>query len=99
MAQTLAWLKNGDTDEGTPRPSVRWSTRASVVLVLGSVLTQFLTGCASARGPRRVDDQVTPATWRWSRVAELQPGARIAVATTSAPLRPRIFVSANSSAV
>jgi uncharacterized protein YcfJ len=75
------------------------SIRPCVVLVLCSVLTLFLTGCASARGPRRVDDQVNPATGRWSRVAELQPGAQIVLATTSAPLRPRIFVSASSSSV
>jgi hypothetical protein len=61
------------------------------------VLAAFLTGCATAHGPRRVDDGVTAATW--SRVAELRPGAQVEVATMSVPLRPRTFVSANASAV
>jgi hypothetical protein len=69
-------------------------TRACGVLTLGSVL---LTGCATAHGPRRLDDHVTPAPW--SRVAQLSPGARIAVATTNASLRDRIFVSADASQV
>jgi hypothetical protein len=99
MAQTAASLMNGLTREGTHPPVPRCSTRACAVLVLGSVLTAFLTGCATAGGPRRVDDRVMPATWPWSRVGELEPGAQIAVATTSAPLRARIFVSADASEV
>lgn len=99
MAQTPASFMNGLTREGTARPVPRRSTRRCAVLVLGSVLTAFLTGCATARGPRRVDDRVMPATWPWSRVGELRPGAQIAVATTSAPLRARIFVSADASEV
>jgi hypothetical protein len=67
------------------------------IFIVASVLAAFLTGCASAHGPRRVDDGVTAA--RWSRVAELQPGAQVEVATMSGPLHPRTFVSANASEV
>ena len=69
--------------------------RASGVVV-AVALTASLTSCATAHGPRRLDD---PATWSWSRVAELRPGAEIAVATMSAPSRARTFVSANASEV
>jgi hypothetical protein len=69
------------------------------VYVLGSVLAVFLTGCATAHGPRRVDDGVMSAPWPWSRVGELPPGAQIELATSSAPSRARVFVSANGSEV
>src|SRR5262245_764238 len=82
----------------TRRLVSRCSTRKYAALVLASALA-FLTGCATAHGPRRVDDGVMPATWPWSRVDELPPGVQIEVATTSAPLRARIFVSANASEV
>lgn len=73
--------------------------RACAVLVLSSVLTTFLAGCATARGPRHLDDQVMPPTWPWSRVGELKPGAQITVAASITPLRTRIFVSADDTAV
>ena len=73
--------------------------RACAVLLLGCVLTPFLAGCATAHGPRRMDDPSMPPTWPWSRVGELRPGAQIRVATSSAPLRDRIFVSVDNARV
>jgi len=72
-------------------------SQSCAVLVFSSVLASCLTGCASAHGPRQVDDGATTAMW--SRVGELRPGAHIAVATTSAPSRPRVFVSVDASQV
>ena len=65
--------------------------------MLFCVLTASLTGCATARGPLRVEDDVT--MWPWSRVAELQSGAQITVATPSTPERVRVFVSADVTGV
>jgi len=87
MAQTTAWFMGGST------------TRACGVFVLSCVVTASLSGCATAHGPRRVDDRVMSPTWPWSRVGELRPGVGIAVSTTSAPLRARIFVSADAAEV
>jgi hypothetical protein len=70
-----------------------------VALGVASVLTLVLTGCATARGPLRVDDGVMPGTWPWSRVDELRPGAEISVSTARGPMRTRIFVSADDSSV
>jgi hypothetical protein len=73
--------------------------RACVVVALGLVLGVPLTGCATAHGPRRLDEGVTLDAWSWSRVGELRPGVEVAIAAGNAPLRPRIFVSANASEV
>jgi hypothetical protein len=69
------------------------STRSCAAFVMASLVT----GCATVHGPRSVDDGARPS--QWSRVSELQPGAQIEVATTSAQLRARIFVSADSLSV
>src|SRR5262245_30727082 len=87
MALTTAWFMSGST------------TRACGVFVLSCVVTASLSGCATAHGPRRVDDRVMSPTWPWSRVGELRPGVGIAVSTTRAPLRARIFVSADAAEV
>src|SRR5262245_30977203 len=67
------------------------------VLGLASAMAILLTGCATAHGPRQLDDYVSSSMW--SRVGELRPGSEIAVATTNTPLRVGIFVSANASGV
>src|SRR5262245_59158889 len=99
MALTPAWSIYGFNRNRTPRPTRICTTRACGVFILSCVATAFLTGCATAHGPRRVDDRVMSPTWPWSRVGELRPGVWIAVSTTSSPLRARIFVSANASEV
>jgi hypothetical protein len=71
--------------------------RHTLVFVLGCVLAACLTGCATAYGPRQVDDYATYAMW--SRVGELRPGSEIEVATTNTLLRDRIFVSADAADV
>jgi hypothetical protein len=73
--------------------------RACAVVALGIVLGVPLTGCATAHGPRRLNEHGTPGTASWSRVGELRPGAQVAIAASNAPLHPRIFVSANASEV
>ena len=69
----------------------------SASLMVVGVLTASLTGCATAHGPLLVDDDVTMSTW--SRVAELQSGAQITVATSSTPERVRVFVTADAAGV
>src|SRR5262245_34193009 len=66
-------------------------------LILVTVLATCLTGCATAQGPRRVDDYATFAMW--SRVGEVPTGSPITIAMTNTPVRARIFLSADAARV
>jgi hypothetical protein len=67
-------------------------------LVVASIIASAFAGCATAHGPRQIDEALayngSPAL-TWSRVSEIEPGAEIMVTTKNGGSGPRYFVSAD----
>ena len=77
---------------------MRWSS----VAAMAAVLACSLSGCATARGPRHLDEvdpRGTPPESDWSRVAQVVPGGEIAVTLKRAQAMSRYFVSSDASSL
>lgn len=76
--------------------------KSKTTVASAAVLIASLAGCATTRGPRRVDDVVRGGARPesdWSRVAQVVPGAELAVTRTRSQPATRYFVSANAATV
>src|SRR5206468_1794959 len=72
--------------------------KSSSAIVIGAVLITSL-GCATARGPRHVDDVAyagVPPESDWSRVAQVVPGGELVVTLKRSQPATRYFVAADA---
>jgi hypothetical protein len=71
---------------------------ATSVLVVAAIIASPFAGCATAHGPRQIDEALAYSgsqALTWSRVSEIEPGAEITVTTKNGGSGPRYFVLAD----
>jgi len=82
-----------------PHPRQGTRTKHSVIslVVAACLMASPLAGCATARGPRRIDVDVPGAPAGWSRVREVTRAAQIEVTIRGSQPEARYFVMADDS--